>query len=145
MFVGTGVLDNELRGRIADFGLNGKVVSLGWRDDLARVMRCCDLYLHTGPERPPEGFGLAVVEAELAGLRLLVSEGVSDDALLKDAKVRRLPVAVGPVSWADAAVELLQEPAPRRDLIVERFKGSPLDLQITVPALFALYATAKAA
>lgn len=145
LFVGEGSLRDTLRRRILELGLEGTIIYLGWRDDLPDIMRCCDLYLHTGPEQPPEGFGLAVVEAELAGLRLLVSQGVTDDPLLKNAEVRRLPVAAGPRAWADAAFSLLREPAPRQDLILDAFNGSPLDLQAAVPQLFALYGTAAVA
>lgn len=144
LFVGEGSLRDALHRRISELGLGSNIVCLGWRDDLPRIMRCCDLYLHTGPEQPPEGFGLTVLEAELAGLRLLVSQGVTDDSLLENSKVRRLAVSAGPGAWADAAFELLRDPAPRQDLILATFKGSPLDLETAVPRLFALYGTGAA-
>lgn len=139
LFVGSGNLEGALRRRISEQGLDSCSFCLGWRDDLPAIMRCCDCYIHTGPEQPPEGFGFTVVEAQLAGLRLLLSQGISDDALLRTARFRRLAVAAGSRAWADAAFELLAEPAPCRESIMAEFKGSPIDLQSAMPQLLALY------
>ena len=52
-----------------------------------------------------EGFGVAVVEAQLAGLRL-PHQGVSDAPMLPGATYRRLSLALGAEAWAQAAAEL---------------------------------------
>ena len=80
---------------------------LGWRDDLPEIMSCSDWFILPHPEHPVEGFGLAVVEAQLAGLRMLLSRGIPDDPLLSTASFRRLALSEGPKVWAKAAMELL--------------------------------------
>jgi len=79
-----------------DLGLGAAFRHLGWRNDVPEIMRCCDWFILPHPEHPMEGFGLAVVEAQLAGLRMLISTGVPDDPLLPTASCARLPSPPAP-------------------------------------------------
>lgn len=113
VFAGAGPVEEELNEKARQKGLTDAIRLLGWRDDVARIMMCSDWFILPRPEQPKEGFGLAVVEAQLAGLRLLLSLGIADDPLLSGACVARLPLADGADRWADAAVELIgQTPVP---------------------------------
>ncbi len=87
-----------------------------------------------------EGFGLAVVEAQLAGLRMLLSCGIADDPLLPTASFRRLSLSAGPKAWADAAVELSQATTPSRAIALSALRKSPVDLDRALDALIGLYA-----
>src|SRR5262249_39817496 len=100
VFVGSGSLDDIIRKRACELKLEPAFRHLGWRNDIATIMGCCDLFILPHPEHPMEGLGLAVIEAQLAGLRLLLSNGVSDDPLLPTACYRRLPLAAGAKAWA---------------------------------------------
>ena len=108
VFVGAGSLEEAVRRRCAELGVDNRVRFLGWRDDVPEIMCCSDWFILPHPEHPVEGFGLAVVEAQLAGLRMLLSRGILDDPLLPTASFRRLALADGPKVWAKAAMELLQ-------------------------------------
>jgi hypothetical protein len=87
-----------------------------------------------------EGFGLAVVEAQLAGLRMLLSRGIADDPLLPTASFRRLSLSAGPKAWAAAAVELSHAPTPSRDAVLAALRNSPADLDRALDALIGLHA-----
>ena len=100
--------------RASALGVTDSVRLLGWRGDLPYVMAHCDWFILPRPEQPMEGFGLAVVEAQLAGLHMLLSLGIPDDPILPTASYRRLGLAQGPQACADAALALLAEPAPSR-------------------------------
>jgi glycosyltransferase EpsF len=126
MFVGSGSLEDDVRRRAATLGVDPWIRCLGWRDDIAQLMGGCDWFILPHPEDPPEGFGIAVVEAQLAGLRLLLSLGVSDDALLPPASVRRLPLQQSPKEWAAAALELWSDSAPSREATLWAFQRSPM-------------------
>jgi len=52
----------ELRTRIADLALQDQVTFTGYRSDLRDVMAACDVIVST-TNKPPESFGLAVLEA----------------------------------------------------------------------------------
>ena len=86
-----------------------------------------------------EGFGLAVVEAQLAGLRMLLSRGIADDPLLPTAVFRRLSLNDGPDAWADGALELLHEPAPSRAAAIEALAKSPMNMDHALNGLLQLY------
>ena len=139
VFAGAGSLDSALRARAEQFGLAAAFRQLGWRDDLPEIMSCCELFILPRRESPPEGFGLAVVEAQLAGLRLLLSHGICDDPLLPGARFRRLALSDGAQAWAQAARDLMADPAPSRVDALADLKRSPLDLEQALSGLLAMH------
>lgn len=138
--VGTGSEAETVRQRAAERGLSDRLRMLGWRDDLPAVMACADWFILPRPEAPMEGLGLAVVEAQLAGLRLLLSLGIADDALLPGTAAVRLPLADGAAAWADAAFALLERPAPDPQQAAAALAASPFDLDTALNDLRALHA-----
>jgi glycosyltransferase involved in cell wall biosynthesis len=140
VFAGAGSLETEVRKRAAELGQEDHVHCLGWRSDAAEVMSACDLFILPRPHSPMEGFGLAVVEAQLAGLRLLLSHGIADDPLLPNAVVRRLELDSGAEAWADAAIELLAtRPTSHADAL-SALRASPMDLDHALDELLAIHA-----
>ena len=140
VFAGSGSQVENVFARAKALGMEDAVRMLGWRNDLPEVMSCCDWFLLPHPEHPPEGFGLAVVEAQLAGLRLLLSRGVLDDPLLPTAIYRRLSLSDAPDVWARAAMELLDQPAPTRCSAIAALGQSPMDMDLALSGLLNLYA-----
>ncbi len=138
-FVGAGSLEEALAARAGELGLSESVRMLGWRNDVPEIMCCSDWFVLPRPEEPMEGFGIAVVEAQLAGLRLLLSRGIADDPLLPTAKARRLPLAAGAEAWARAAIELLHEPPPLRSDALAALKRSPMDMDTALDHLCAIH------
>jgi len=142
VFAGVGALEDGVRARAAALGVASSVRLIGWRDDVAEVMSACDGFILPHPHHPAEGFGVAVVEAQLAGLRLLLSHGVSDAPILPGAAWRRLSLDDGAEAWADAAVALWRAPAPSRAAALAALSASPMDLDCGLGDLIGLYAEA---
>lgn len=142
VFVGAGSLEDAVRRRAGELGQAGAIRLLGWRDDVAEIMSAGDWFILPHPERPVEGFGIAVVEAQLAGLRLLLSRGVLDDPLLPGAVFRRLPLADPPQAWAEAALDMLAGPAPSRAQAQAEFKSSPMEMDRALELLVQLHEAA---
>lgn len=142
VFAGDGDLADPVRARAAALGQDGAVRLIGWRDDVAEVMSACDWFILPHPHEPMEGFGIAVVEAQLAGLRLLLSLGVSDAPILPAAAWRRLSLDAGPDAWADAADELWRTAPPSRDAAMAAFNASPMNLDRALDHLMALHGQA---
>jgi len=140
VFAGSGSLDAAVRRRAGELGLDAAFRPLGWRDDVPEIMCCCDWFILPHPGQPMEGFGLAVVEAQLAGLRLLLSRGIPDDPLLTTAAFRRLSLASGPPAWAAAAMDLMRVPEPSRPAALAALKNSPMDMDRALEGLLALHA-----
>ena len=140
VFAGSGPDEEQVLQRAQGVGLTDQVRALGWRNDLPDILRCADLFILPSPEQPMEGFGLAVVEAQLAGLRLLVSRGIADDPLLPNAIYRRLPLSDGPQAWAAAAAKLMGRPAPSSAEAIAALAASPMAMDRSLSNLLALHA-----
>jgi glycosyltransferase involved in cell wall biosynthesis len=139
VFAGSGSDEERVLDRARELGLENSVRLLGWRNDLPEIMCCCDWFILPHPEHPVEGFGLAIVEAQLAGLRLLLSPGIPDDPLLPTATFRRVTLAAGPEVWAQAAMEMLELSAPSRDAAIAALKESPMDMDRALDGLLKLH------
>lgn len=139
VFTGSGSQERDIMERARELGIENLVCLLGWRNDLPEIMSCSDWFILPHLEHPMEGFGLAVVEAQLAGLRMLLSLGIPDDPLLPTTIFRRLPVADGPGVWAEAAIKLLREPAPSRAAALEALDNSRMNMDQALNDLLHLY------
>jgi len=139
VFAGAGSQEPDVLARARKLGVEDSVRLLGWQNDLPEIMSCCDWFILPHREHPVEGFGLAIVEAQLAGLRLLLSLGVPADALLPTASFRRLALGDGSKVWADAAMDLLHR-VPSRTAAVAALKESPMDMDRALEELLELHA-----
>jgi glycosyltransferase involved in cell wall biosynthesis len=70
LWCGSGGLEDEIKARIAAQGLERHIVLLGNRSDVASLLRRADCFVL--PSRW-EGFGIALVEAQAAGVPCLAS------------------------------------------------------------------------
>jgi len=138
VFVGRGSAEKEVADRAEQLGLREAFRSLGWRNNVPEIMCCCDWFILPRPERTTEGLGVAVIEAQLAGLRLLLSRAVSDDPLLPTACVTRLSLADGPAAWASAALKLLNL-RPSREDAIRALQDSPFDMNFAFRQLCQLH------
>ena len=57
-----------------------------------------------------EGLGLALVEAQAAGLRCFVSTAVPLDAVVIPSLVQQFPLSAGPELWAEAILQRIHAP-----------------------------------
>ena len=138
VFVGRGSAEKAVADRAEQLGLGDSFRSLGWRNDVPEIMCCCDWFILPRPERTTEGLGIAVIEAQLAGLRLLLSRSVANDPLLPTACFKRLSLEDGPAAWARAAVKLLDS-RPSKDDAVRALQGSPFDMNFAFRELAQLH------
>ena len=139
VFVGSGSLEGPACARAAELGIGEAFRHLGWRSDGAEIMACCDLFILPRPEHPLEGLGISVVEAQLAGMRMLLSQGIAADPLLPTAVYRRLPLSAGAEPWAQAGIELLAVPTPSRAAAAAALEASPFDMDFALRELLALH------
>jgi glycosyltransferase involved in cell wall biosynthesis len=115
LIAGDGELRPELEALIRADGLQERVMLLGWRRDISRLLRAADLFLLTSRW---EGLPRAILEALLAGLPVVATavDGVTD--VVHDG-VNGYVVPVGDTKlMADRLVEILQSPELRRKMSV---------------------------
>jgi glycosyltransferase involved in cell wall biosynthesis len=139
VFAGAGSQEPDVLARARELGVENSVRLLGWRNDVPEIMSCSDWFILPHPEHPVEGFGLAIVEAQLAGLRMLLSRGILDDPLLSTASFRRLALSDGPKVWARAAMELRNGPSPSKGDALAALRVSPMDMDVALSLLCHLH------
>jgi glycosyltransferase involved in cell wall biosynthesis len=139
VFAGVGTETDAVRQLAQDTGLADRVRILGWRDDLAELMLAADLLLWPGQEVPKEGLGLGIVEAQAAGLPIIMSRSVPEDAVVIDELVSILPLALGPEAWGRETLKRLRASHLPREESLERIEASHFSLTAGTDNVMALY------
>ena len=138
-FAGVGPETEAVTLHAQDTGVANRVRVLGWRDDLAELMLAADLLLWPGQEVPKEGLGLGIVEAQAAGLPIIMSRSVPEDAVVIDELVSIVPLASGAAAWGREAVRRLQSAHPSRSNSLARIEASHFSLSAGTDNVIALY------
>ncbi|MBK6815319.1 MAG: glycosyltransferase [Saprospiraceae bacterium] len=100
-FVGEGDLLKDVEQQAAHYNISSHVKLLGWRKDLPAIMKACDVFVFPRQEEPKEGLGLVVVEAQAAGLPMLLSYGILEDAIEIPDLANFITLDNNPAEWAE--------------------------------------------
>ena len=104
LLVGDGPLRSQVEQKTAQLGLTGKVIFAGVRSDIPRLMLgAMDVFVMPSLY---EGLPLVGIEAQAAGLPLLVSDTITDELTAVEQIVHRLSLNAPPAVWADTALRL---------------------------------------
>ena len=103
VLVGDGDLENPIRKKASDLGLQKSISFLGKRKDPERLYQAFDLLIMPSIF---EGWGLVAAEAQCAGLPCLLSDTMTTVATLTD-NVRVLPLG-SPSLWVNSAIDILK-------------------------------------
>ena len=139
VFAGTGPCEIDVREMARQKGLSERVRVLGWRQDVPELMQACDLLIWPGLEDPKEGLGLGVVEAQAAGLPVLMSRNVPKEAIVVPELVKILPLPEGPQAWAEAGMALLQRIRPDRQESLALIEASSFSIEQSADNIASLY------
>jgi glycosyltransferase involved in cell wall biosynthesis len=138
LLVGDGPLRPSIQQLSRDLGLAGTVTFAGVRRDVPCIMRgAMDMFVLPSLF---EGLPLVLMEAQAAGLPVVVSDAVSDEADVVSESIRRISVSAPPSHWADAIVQLERNrPNASWAHTVARMENSPFNIQKSVAALEQFY------
>lgn len=139
VFAGDGDLLMNAKERAAELGMSPRFRFLGWRSDTIRIMKCSDLLVFPRLESPKEGLGLVVVEAQAAGLPVITTPGISDDAIFTE-MVERISLNSPLSTWVSHAQRLLQLPRRSAAECQELLAASEFAMAKSVSQLTSLYA-----
>lgn len=81
LLVGVGELQETVKRRVKELGIESKVIFTGKRNDVAGLMQAMDVFAF--PSRH-EGFGIVLIEAQAAGLKCITSKGIPSEARITD-------------------------------------------------------------
>lgn len=141
IFVGAGDQLETVRDAAAHKHLEDRVRLLGFRNDVPEIMLASDVLIWPSREIPKEGLGLGIVEAQAAGLPILMSHSVPLEAVVVSEMVEVLPLAAGPAAWAERVVKLLQRPNPDPKKCLAAVESSSFAMDAGVNNLVGLYKT----
>lgn len=101
LLVGDGPLREELGAAAIDLGVRDVAVFAGSRPDVPRMLAAMDVFAFPSLW---EGVPLSVVEAQAAGLPIVLSDRVTTESVVMPELVRRLAPTAPPAAWADACL-----------------------------------------
>ena len=132
MLIGTGELENEIRKKVQDLGLNKKVLFLGVRDDIQDLMQIMDVFLFPSLY---EGLPLVLVESQAAGLKCIISDTISKEAIITN-NVEIMNLEKLTIEWADKINSYRNY---KRNNMIEDIKRNKFDVEQNVKWLQEYY------
>lgn len=102
LWVGTGEMEQQVRSKIAEQNLEQKIHLLGARKDIPRILRCGEAFVFPSLF---EGLGIALIEAQAAGLSCVVSDRVPREADMGGCVFRSIDE--GTALWAETIIGIL--------------------------------------
>ena len=133
VMVGEGQLREENENKVAQLGLRDCVRFLGLRNDVNRLYQAFDLFLFPSLW---EGLPLTGVEAQAAGLPVLMSDVITPEVYIVP-HLHTKSLSNSAEEWADEALSLIQS-YKRRDCINE-IRSAGFDIQETADWLQNFY------
>lgn len=136
LLVGDGPLRPTIESRVHYLGLSERVFFPGVRSDVPRVLRAMDAFVFPSLY---EGLPVAVLEAQAAGLPILMSTAVSDEVVAVPQLVTRIERARPPAEWAAIALDLAASPTVPPESALAAVAASGFDINTSAERLEALY------
>jgi glycosyltransferase involved in cell wall biosynthesis len=143
LLIGEGPLRKQVEQRAREGGHGDHLVLAGVRSDVPVLLRdVMDVFVFPSPPPPRgnEALAIAVIEAQAAGLRSVISDGVPPEAVLVPDLVVRVPADAGPDKWAEAVLDQARRPGcevARQALAI--LEHSTYNIAISIKTLAALY------
>lgn len=138
VLAGDGLLESQVRTRVKQMSLEDRVLFLGSRPDIPRLLiTCIDVFLFPSLS---EGLGLALVEAQAACLRCVISDAIPKEADLVPDLVTRLSLSQSPGAWAEALLATALKPVPVSPAeALAIITSSPYNIHQSVKSLERIY------
>ena len=138
LLIGGGSLEEEMRLLAKRLGVDHKTVFAGKRDDVADLMsNAIDVFILPSIS---EGLPLALLEAQAAGLPIVVSDSTADEADFPGSNIQRLSLNATFADWCSAIDTAAH--APRRPNIRTLMERSDFNSVVSAKALSDYYRTA---
>ena len=128
VFVGVGPLENDVSIMADKKSVTDRVRVLGWKNNVPQIMRSCNLLIWPGVEDPMEGLGLGVIEAQAAGLKVVMSLNVPIEAIIISEMVNVVPLSSGAKVWADTITDILRHSSLDSQEALQRIEESSFSI-----------------
>lgn len=136
LLVGEGPLLESVRLKAGELDLSDHVVFTGSRSDVAALMLgAMDVFVMPSFH---EGLPLVGIEAQAAGLPLVLSDRITREMDILSERISRLSLSSSPGAWAREILEQAERPRNHAQSLF-RVKQSPLSIQSSLEVLTSMY------
>lgn len=136
LLVGDGPLRPQIERKAAALRLAGRVIFAGVRPDVPRLMLgCMDAFVFPSCF---EGLGLAVVEAQAAGLPCVISDVIPEDVDIVKPLIQRVDLGQPVSVWVRALANLRSSMVSRSEAL-RVLEESPFGIESSVAGLAGVY------
>lgn len=133
LLVGDGPLYPDIQKLVTSKGLNEKVIFLGVRSDIPQLMNAMDVFLLPSLH---EGLPVTLVEAQAADLPCVVSDCISDEAIIVSEIVKKSLLGNNLTPWIEAISSFAgRKRVDRREMI----KQSGFDIGAVANSMARIY------
>lgn len=139
VIVGDGPLRTELEQQIRDRSLHGYVTLAGKRSDVPALLSSLfDVFLFPSEF---EGLGLALVEAQAAGCRSVISSAIPEESVVIPEIVETVPISAPVDAWAQAVKTALQTSisSSQRLTCLQQVRASVYNIDVSTANLCRFY------
>lgn len=133
LIIGSGKLENQIKGQIEEFGLSTKVLCLGKRGDIPALLQGFDAFVMPSLW---EGLPLSLVEAQTSGLPVFCSDTISPMSKVTG-NYYPLSLSLGAKEWAEFIREKMNEFIRKDEL--NQIVSSGFDIRDTTKQLAKIY------
>lgn len=132
ILVGEGILEDKIKLKVKDYGIEDKVIFLGNRSDVNEILQALDIFILTSFF---EGFGIVNVEAQASDLPCIVSTGVPKEIKIND-NVEFIDLDSEPRVWTES---ILKYRNYQRKQKLDVFKNSDFNIEVSAKKMEKIY------
>ncbi len=137
LLIGDGPLRAQLEAQAKALGVFDRVVFAGQRSDVPRLMKQMDVFVLPSLF---EGLPVSGLEAQAAGLPLVISDTITSELDFLPDRVRRLSLADPVSAWADAVLDSRHTKTPIGvETALKALENSPFSIGACLRSLEVLY------
>ena len=133
MLIGIGELEERIREKVEQLNLRDAAIFVGQTNRVYEYLQAMDVFAFPSVF---EGLGIALVEAQAAGLPCVVSENIQQEADIGCGLVHTVELAVGSEKWAEMLLDLRGTQRENTSMWVQR---AGFDIQQSSQQLQAFY------
>lgn len=114
LLVGDGDLKDELQRQVKDLGIEDKVIFTGYRKDVYDLVNIMDVFVLPSLF---EGFGMVVVEAQVAGVPCIISDVIPEEVNLKMGLVQKVSLKDEVNIWVKKVLDVRNDKIHNKEII----------------------------
>lgn len=129
MIIGRGPLENDLKNKVKDYGLENRVFFCGQKEDVYNYYQIFDIFALPSFY---EGFGMSLLEAQVSNLPCLISDSVPESAIFNE-NVKKKSLNCNIDDWIDSLVMMSNNKTRHNQ--VKRIQENGFDIKNEVKKL----------